>query len=39
VLNNAAGLPDVFDGMAGIYFQIGNFPEALNLMYKQLAAA
>jgi signal transduction histidine kinase len=33
------GLPDVFDGLAGIYFQIGNFPEALAYMYQQLEAA
>ncbi len=33
------GLPDVFDGIAGIYFQISDFPESLNYMYKQLNAA
>ncbi len=33
------GLTDVLDGIAGIYFQIGNFPEALNYIYKQLEAA
>ena len=32
-------LPDVLDGLAGIYFQIGDFPEALNYMHRQLAAA
>ena len=38
-LSLEAGLPDVYDGIAGIYFQIGNFPEALNYMYKQLEVA
>ncbi len=33
------GLPDVFDGIAGIYGQTGDFPEALELAYKQLQAA
>lgn len=33
------GLADVFDGIAGIYGQIGNLPEALTYMYKQLDAA
>ena len=33
------GLPDVFDGIAGIYFQISDFPESLNYIYKQLTAA
>ena len=33
------GLADVFDGMAGIYYQTGDFPEALNYAYKQLDAA
>lgn len=33
------GLADVYDGIAGIYAQIGSFPEALDTMYKQLEAA
>lgn len=33
------GLPDVYDGLAGIYGQIGSFPEALDIMYKQLEVA
>jgi signal transduction histidine kinase len=33
------GLADVFDGIAGIYAQIGDFAEALSYMYKQLDAA
>ena len=32
-------LVDVYDGIAGIHFQIGNFPEALEMAYKQLKAA
>ena len=32
-------LPDVYDGLAGIYAQIGSYPEALDYMHKQLAAA
>jgi tetratricopeptide (TPR) repeat protein len=32
-------LADVFDGLAGIYFQIGDYAEALKYMYKQLATA
>jgi signal transduction histidine kinase/tetratricopeptide (TPR) repeat protein len=38
-LNHEHGLPDVLDGMAGIYYQIGNFPEALKYAYQQLDAA
>jgi tetratricopeptide (TPR) repeat protein len=33
------GLPDVFDGMVGIYGQFGDFPEALSFIHKQLDAA
>jgi len=33
------GLPDVYDGIAGIFFQIGSFPNALSYVYKQLDAA
>ncbi len=33
------GLADVLDGIAGIYYQIGDFPEALRLILQQLAAA
>ena len=33
------GLADVYDGIAGIYAQIGNFPKALTYIYKQLDAA
>lgn len=33
------GLPDVFDGIAGIYGQMGMYPEALDATYKQLEAA
>lgn len=33
------GLPDVFDGIAGIYCLIGSYPEALDAAYKQLEAA
>ncbi len=33
------GLPDVFDGIAGIYAQSADFPEALDFIYKQLDAA
>ena len=33
------GLADVFDGLAGIYAQIGDLAEALNYMYKQLDVA
>lgn len=32
-------LPDVYDGIAAIYAQIGSYPEALDYMHKQLAAA
>ncbi len=32
-------LADVYDGLAGIYAQIGSYPEALDLIHKQLAAA
>ena len=32
-------LPDVYDGLAAIYAQIGSYPEALDYMHKQLAAA
>lgn len=32
-------LPDVLDGIAGIYGQIGDFPTALAYMHRQLAAA
>ena len=35
----ADALPDVLDGIAGIYFQIGDFPTALSYMHRQLAAA
>jgi hypothetical protein len=38
-LKHEEGLPDVLDGMAGIFFQIGNYPESLNYAYKQLDAA
>jgi signal transduction histidine kinase len=34
-----AGLPDVLDGITGIYYQTGNFPEAFEYGYNQLAAA
>ncbi|HRW10022.1 MAG TPA: tetratricopeptide repeat protein [Caldilineaceae bacterium] len=33
------GLPDVLDGIAGIYCLIGSYPEALDTAYKQLEAA
>ncbi len=33
------GLCDVFDGIAGIYGQMGDFPEALDCSYKMLALA
>jgi len=33
------GLADVFDGIAGIYYQIGDLPEMLNYSYKQLEVA
>ena len=33
------GLPDVLDGILGVYYQIGNLPEALAFGYKQVAAA
>ncbi len=33
------GLPDVLDGLIGVYGQIGSFPEALNTTYRQLEAA
>ncbi|MFN2205102.1 MAG: tetratricopeptide repeat protein [Candidatus Promineifilaceae bacterium] len=33
------GLPDVYDGIAGIYFQVGSFPNALTYTYRQLDAA
>ncbi|MFL7869870.1 MAG: tetratricopeptide repeat protein [Anaerolineales bacterium] len=33
------GLPDVYDGIAGIYFQVGSFPNALTYVYRQLDAA
>jgi signal transduction histidine kinase len=33
------GLPDVLDGILGVYFQLGNLPDALSFGYKQLAAA
>ena len=32
-------LPDVLDGIAGIYHQIGDFPESLKTMLRQLEAA
>ena len=32
-------LPDVYDGIAAIYAQIGSYPEALDYMHKQLEAA
>jgi signal transduction histidine kinase len=32
-------LPDVLDGIAGIYAQIGDFAESLSYMHRQLAAA
>jgi signal transduction histidine kinase len=32
-------LPDVLDGIAGIYFQIGDHPTSLDYMHRQLAAA
>ena len=32
-------LPDVYDGLAGIYAQSGSYPEALEYMHKQLSAA
>jgi signal transduction histidine kinase len=32
-------LPDVYDGLAAIYAQIGSYPEALDYIHKQLAAA
>ena len=38
-LNHIDGFPDVFDGIAGIYYQISNFPEALQNAYRQLEAA
>ena len=33
------GLADVFDGIAGIYYQIGDFAEMLNYSYRQLEVA
>lgn len=33
------GLPDVFDGISGIYGQMDMYPEALDATYKQLEAA
>lgn len=33
------GLADVYDGIAGIYFQIGSLPNALTYVYRQLDAA
>ncbi len=33
------GLGDVFDGIAGIYAQMGDYPEALDYSYKMLALA
>ena len=38
-LSLADPLPDVLDGIAGIYAQIGDFPEALGYIHRQLAAA
>ena len=38
-LQLADGLTDVLDGIAGIYFQISNFPEALSYTHRQLEAA
>lgn len=35
----ADALPDVLDGIACIYFQIGDYPTALDYMHRQLAAA
>ncbi|MCB9077862.1 MAG: PAS domain-containing protein [Anaerolineaceae bacterium] len=32
-------LTDVYDSIAGIHYQISNFPESLNYIYKQLEAA
>ncbi len=32
-------LADIYDGLAGIYAQIGSYPEALDYIHKQLAAA
>lgn len=32
-------LPDVLDGIAGIYFQIGEFPASLDHIHRQFAAA
>jgi signal transduction histidine kinase/tetratricopeptide (TPR) repeat protein len=33
------GLPDIFDSIAGIYYQMGDFAEALEVMLRQLQAA
>jgi signal transduction histidine kinase len=33
------GLPDIYDGLAGVYAQTGLYAEALDLIHKQLAAA
>lgn len=38
-LDIADGLADVFDGLCGIYGQIGDFPEALGYAYRQLDVA
>lgn len=35
----ADALPDVLDGIAGIYFQIGDYPTTLDYIHRQLAAA
>ena len=32
-------LADIYDGLAGIYGQIGSYPETLDYIHKQLAAA
>jgi len=38
-LGHLKGMPDVFDGIAGIYSQISNYPVALEYALKQLEAA
>jgi signal transduction histidine kinase len=35
----AEGLPDLYDGLGAVYAQTGSYPEALNYIHKQLAAA
>ncbi|MFN8484692.1 MAG: tetratricopeptide repeat protein [Anaerolineae bacterium] len=39
MLHTDDGLADVFDGIAGIYYQIGDFAESLSYVQKQLDVA